>query len=781
MAVIRDHKGMASFVPDAPPPVVPVDLGDMPSSNDNGTVDVTADGTHVITMPDGSVVIEVGKGDGADGDLSDTAFNDNIADKMDSSLSAIAMDLMDGIDADIRSRSALVAAYNKGMDMLGLKIEDRSGRRTRKNTSTIRHPVMLEAIIDFQSSFRGEMLPADGPCKVSVEGGNADAGDDDLAQQLEADFNFYLTNTATEYYPDSDRGAFYLAYGGTLFKKIYYCPMRKRPVSECVYLTDLIVSENATDLMNALRVTHKIEMSRGDVRRMQLAGVWRDIALMTPSNQQDSTKMKEKMQMGINRSGLKPRDIPYTIYECYCELVPEDYNFKEKGVPDDMPLPYRVTIEKESRQVLAVHRLWKEGDELYRKQLPFVMYGLVPGMGFLALGYLHLLGNQTMALTALWRIMVDAGMFANFPGGVKVKGTRQTTNEINPGPGEFQEIDTGPMDDIRKALMPMPYKDPSPVLLQLAEAIALEAGRVGSVVKLEIGDGKEATPVGTIMAQIEQQTKTMAAVHKRMHNAQKEEFTKLKVLFEEYPEALWISNPKARKWKGEELKNKNLVPVSDPNVPTQMHRIMQATALIMLSSQNPDIYDKIKVHERALKTMGIDYAQSVMKPPQQLNAPQPPDPKTQAMMMQNQIKQGELSIKQQQQQREAADRVAQVQEKNQQMTFEQQQTDKELASRERIAMIEQETARIKANSDQNITHTKLISDHVGDALDRAHQAGMAQLEQQHKTGIAALDRSHDANMAAADMQHEHMQNRLGEDAAMQQAIATKPEPATDGE
>jgi hypothetical protein len=719
MPIARDWKGAPVFQ-DAPQvSVEPIDLG-APEDYSKPNVVQTEDGTTVTTLDNGDVIIgQGGTGLGAANDDNEpSSFDDNLAIKAipPQQLSALSADLLDGIETDIRSRSAMVAMYNKGIDLLGLKMEDRSGRRQRKNVSTVRHPVLLAAVVDFQSSFVGEMLPASGPCKGVVEGGSPSGQDDELAQQLEEDFNHYLTTTATEYYPDTDRGAFYLGYGGTLFKKIYKCPLRKRPVIECVYLTDLIVSESATDLDNALRVTHKIEMSQSQVRRMQLAKVWRDVKLSTPSLPADPTKQKEKQTQGLNSTGPRPRDIPHTVYECCCEIVPEDYGFDEKGAPEDLPLPYRVTIDKDSQIILDVRRNWDENDKEYKKDLPFVDYMLVPGMGYLGLGYLHLLGNQTMALTAIWRILVDAGMFNNFPGGMRVKGTRQSTNEINPGPGEWPEVDTGPMDDIRKAFMPMPYKEPSAVFIQLAEIIAQGAEKIGGAVNLEIGEGRQNVPVGTMLAMIEQQTKTMAAVHKRLHQSQKRELMKLKKLFMQDPEPLYRSNPKARQWQAAELTNLNIVPNSDPNVPAQMHRIMQATALITLAQQAPMLYDQFKVHEHALKTIGISNPEEIIHqpPPQQA----PPDPAVIAAQMQAQLKQQELQqnmqIKQaelqqdsQQQQREAADRVVQAQTEQKKLAVQTQADAAEMQSRERIAQMKEETARIKLDAEsRNAAHDR---------------------------------------------------------------------------
>lgn len=705
------------------------------------TVLVSQDGTKVTMLSDGSAVI--GNGGIAGGaDLKDSEFSDNLADEkeMHSCLSQIAADLLDGIDSDIRSRQEMVSMYVKGIDMLGLKIEDRSGKRQRKNVSTIRHPMLLEAVIKFQSAARAELLPAAGPCKVMNDGDNTQ-DKNDLAQALENDINHYLTTTATEFYFDTDRGLFYLGYGGTIYKKIYNCPIRRRPVSECIYLTDLIVSENTTDLDNAIRVTHKIEMTRGDVKRMQHAGAWRKAELTTPSPVVDQAKQKIASTQGLNRVGVRPKDQLYTIYECYCELIPEDYGFTEKDVPEGLPVPYRVTIDKDSQTVLDIRRIWKEGDENYKRKLPFVMYGLVPGLGFLCLGFLHILGNQTRALTAIWRILIDAGMFSTFPGGVRVKGTRQTTNEINPGPGEWPEIDTGPIEKIQDALMPLPYKEPSQVLIEFSELIASKADKLGSSMEMQTGEGRTNIPVGTMMAMIEQQTQIMQAVHKRLHTAQKQEMVKLKELFAEDPESLYRSNPRARQWQAEELKDLMLVPASDPNVPAQTHRIMQSTALITLSQNNPDIYDKYKVHKRALRTIGINDAQDFLHPP----VPQQPqqDPRvaalaaqTKAKEQENQIKMAELQQDNVRQQREAADRVVESQQKDKELQANAQNDALDRQSKEKIAQLKAETEKIA-----------LASQIHSENKDRQHDAFEG-----HK------DRSHDAIQNNQDRQHEANQN-----------------------
>ncbi|MDE2106102.1 MAG: hypothetical protein KGL39_53260, partial [Patescibacteria group bacterium] len=541
---------------------------------------------------------------------------------------------------------------------------------------------------------------------------------------FEEDCNAYLTTGAPEYYPDMDRGLFGLGYGGTLFKKVYRHPIKKRPVSECVNLTDLIVSEDAVSLDDAIRVTQRIKISPPDMKRMQVSGAWRNVDLMPPQPTYNPVDAKSKTIQGISAVQQRPKDTQFEVYECYTELNPSDYNLPDEGQEDGLYLPYRVTIEKDSRKILEIRRNWREGDEEFKKRQRFVMYGLVPGLGFLCLGFLHLLGNQTRAMTAAWRIMLDGGMFSNFPGGVRIKGTRQTTNEINPGPGEWAEIDTGPMDDIRKALMPLPYKDVSPVFMQFVEVINKAAQGISGAVELQSGEGRTNVPVGTIMAMIEQQTKIMAAVHKRMHHAQSTEFSLLKELFEEDPESLtkWAKNP-ARTWTREQIERYEMIPQSDPNIPSATSRILISSAMCTLAADNPDIYDKYSVHKRAWRNIGVNDTNEFLHPPPPPMPPPQQPPSGAASPEMIQLKAQELKMKQDQQQREAAQGILHAKEEQQKMASDAQLEREANASREKVAAMKEETARLKLHhdnqhksADRQKEMLKILSDHVKNGI-----------------------------------------------------------------
>ncbi|MFP5248655.1 MAG: hypothetical protein ACLGP3_02365, partial [Acidobacteriota bacterium] len=515
-------------------------------------------------------------------------FNENLAEREELryQLAAIADDILQGIEADEASRQGWIANYTAGLDLLGLRIDQRTASKgQQRNTTKVRDTTLLEAIVKAQSQARGQMLPAAGPAKVETApetGENTDT----LAGDFEADFNLALTVGMPEYVPDLDRGLFGFFYSGNMFRYGYQCPFRGRPVVETFPTEDLIVSEEATSLDTATRVTMRTpRMSPTMVKRQQFYKLWRNVDLGTPMPPTTPETMKKQEIQGVRDMSWRQKDQPYCIYSTITDLDLNMYGCPEVGAPEGMPLPYKVTIEKFSREVLRIERYWRQGDPTYQRKRRLIHYPMVPGFAFLAYGFLHLQGNQTKALTAVIRLLLDALMFANFPGGVIAKDARKDTNEINPGPGEWQSIGlpTG-MNDISKVIMPFPYKDPSPVAIDLYNLVQQAAARVGAAAMLEVGEGRANIPVGTIMAMLEEKSVVMAAVHKRMHEAMGRELRMLRELFIEAPEGLAkvLPNPR-RQWAAtQEFADLNLVPASDPNIPSQVHRIMLATALATL-------------------------------------------------------------------------------------------------------------------------------------------------------------------------------------------------------
>lgn len=560
-------------------------------------------------------------------------FYENLAKDDSIDLSGIAMNCLDGVAQDILSRSQFIANYNRGIDLLGLKVEDASSARgSRQSISRIKSPALLKACTRSQSLSQLMLLPASGPAKI-VEIGGGTTAEDELARKFESDFNYFLTDVAKEYYPDTTRALFYRAYGGSMYKKVYRCPIRQRPVSESVQLDSLIVSEDATDLANAIRKTNEILVSPATMRRMQMIkGGWLDTSLSAPQISINPSRRKILESQGLAPVSTRTQDIQHTVYETYLSFDLAEYGFDEPAAPEGLPLPYKVVIDKDSSKVLALHRNWKKGDELYRERQVFVKYGLVPGLGFLDYGFLHLIGNQTRVLTAIWQILVDHGMISNFPAGMKVKGVRTTTNEINPGLGEWPEVDIGAMDDIRKAFMGLPYGQIDGSLIKLLEMIEADVDKMSGMIEMETGAERTNMPVGSILAMIEQQSQDLTAVHQRDHRSQKEELCLLRDLFIENPEDLkWLSRKNGTDWKEKiaEFSDMQLVPASDPNVPSQAHRIMLNQFLLQLAEKAPMLFtgNMRKVGLRVLTSVGINDADSMLASEQQIEQAMQPQPK----------------------------------------------------------------------------------------------------------------------------------------------------------
>ncbi|HEY6020311.1 MAG TPA: hypothetical protein VIY48_10520, partial [Candidatus Paceibacterota bacterium] len=421
----------------------------------------------------------------------------------------------------------------------------------------------------------GMMQP---PAPVIPDGQNDPA--DELAEALETDFNHYLTAVATEYVPDTDRMLFWVGAGGQGFKKVYNCPLRQRPVSESVDADNMVVNNATTDLDNCGRITHIIKMRPSTLKRMQLVGAYRDVPLTSAPSMIPPTPVEQAKNeiSGITPQAQKPQDAEHEIYECYCELDIEGFEHKNKGKVTGLAVPYVVTIHKESRQILQVRRNWEEGDKLCIAKQYFVSFPFVNADGFYGIGLINILGNTTAALTAAWRECLDAGMFANFPGFVYQKQFgRQLTNNFRVSPGGGIGLDTGGMP-IGQAVMPLPYKDIGAAFAGFIQHMEEVGQRVGGAADIGVGEGKQDAPVGTTLALIEQATKVMDAVHKRLHAAQAKEFMLLKDRFKEDPEAFWRHNKRpARQWTIEQFKQalneRELVPVADPNNPTSLHRI----------------------------------------------------------------------------------------------------------------------------------------------------------------------------------------------------------------
>ena len=596
---------------------------DVPEMDDSGNI-------LSIEHPDGSITVSI---DGTPlGKSGQPEFNkewfDNLVDDIDAmELSRISEDLLRGVRDDIQSRQDWIENRATGLKLLGLKIELPATQGSAdgapvEGMSKVRHPLLLEAVLRFQANARSELLPTDGPVKIREDNNNANTQSDRIADALERDMNHYLTSTATEYYPDTDRMLLMLGFGGTAFKKVYFCPLRNRPVSESVDADDLIVNQSATDLTNSKRITHRIMMRSSVVKRMQILGVYKDDDLSTPlAANLDGVKQEKNAIQGIAETSTSPEERDREIYEIYCELDIKGYQHKRKGKVTGLEIPYRVTIDLSSRKILSIVRNYDEDTkELPEARANFVKYTFVPGLGFYDIGLLHIVGNTTNAITAAWRELLDAGMFSNFPGFLMSDtGARQNTNIFRVPPGGGALVKTGGMP-ISQAIMPLPYKEPSGALMQLVENMAQTGMRVGGTSELQVGEGRADAPVGTTLAMIEQAAKVLNAVHKRMHSAQAEEFTLLVRCFKENPESFWQRNRKpAMPWDEQmfltALEQVDLVPQADPNTASHSQRLMKVMALKQLQGANPDLYDAVAVDKAALQAIGWSNPEQFMAPP----------------------------------------------------------------------------------------------------------------------------------------------------------------------
>jgi hypothetical protein len=710
----------------------------------------------VETTADGGAIIDLNPHQPKPKSLADAKFYDNLAEAMgETALGTLADELLRGIEDDEESRKDWLEDRAEGIKLLALKIEKPSGNQggasaVVDNTSRTRHTLLLEAALRFQANARSELLPTDGPVKVE----NADGADtlegDDLAQALEDDFNYYMTVTASEYYPDTDRMLLWTGVGGSGFKKIYRCPIRRRPVSESVDAADLCVSNAATDLLNADRVTFTTRMRQSVMKRMQHLKVYRQVDLGQPSQPTQSAVDEEKQEVTGVRVSMRPEDAPYTIHECYCMIdVPGDEH-REKGEPTGLPRPYKVTIDQSSRQILEIRRNWREDDEMEQRRETFVKFPFVPGFGFYDLGLIHIAGNPTVAATALLRIMIDNGIFSNFPGFLVAKSLlKQNTTDISVPPGGGAPIDTSMIEggDIRKAVMPLPYQATNQATMALFQNIVETGSKVAGSPDIAVGEGKQDAPVGTTIAMIEQATKVVDAVHKRLHQAQGKEFELITDLFRENPEDFWRFNVRKNKgstWDAAKLQKAlndyNLVPRADPNTSSNIQRIMRAQALYMMAKANPELFQISVVLDYVLRTLGIRNPDSLTQP-QQNQAP-PPSPEAQAKMIQAQADSKNADAKM---------LDAQVRAKN---------VNVDNANKDADRNADLKIAAVKLKTEQTIHGQDLQADAASQASEQQHDL------QKHAMGLGAASQQHAAGVGADLAQHA---TGLASDHALQAA------------
>lgn len=567
----------------------------------------------VIDTDDGGVIISARPLHGEQ-DQSTKGWFDNLAG--DERYSGITEDLLQGIQFDVQGQKDHLETVAKLITLLGYKIEPpRAGDSgvsdaPLEGMSNARSSLLSEACVRFWANSVGEFLPAAGPVKVREDWDETNT-EDAAAELLERAANHYLTVTATEYYPDTSRMLFNVGGMGCQFKKVYHCPLRKRPVSEAVSIEDMIVDVTATDLENAARVTHKVMMRHARVRKLQKMGFYREVALTQPVEQPDAVTTAIAGMQGRPAAPQYQNDHRHTIYECYCYLDLDD---------DGNELPYVVTMDRDSRQMLAIRRDWDEDDQLQKRRKTFVKFPYIEALGFYCIGLMHILGNDTNQLTAMLREYIDAGMFASFPAFLYSKDflTEQNTSLFRLSPGTGQGIETGGQP-IGNVIANPPYREPSAALANIMDKITLRAERVGGTAEVKVAEGRQDAPVGTTLAMMEQAQKPVAAVHKGIHYAFGQEFQILRDRFREDPDALLQVAAEIDDQIGEEhlraaLNDLTLIPASDPNTPSQMQRILKNVGLIQLNQSFPGVMSAREIVDRCLRALGID-SNGLIQPP----------------------------------------------------------------------------------------------------------------------------------------------------------------------
>ena len=537
----------------------------------------------------------------------DDEFYRNLADEIDDDvLQDISQEVYDNFVADKDSRSEWESMFERGFDLLGLKLEEAS--EPFEGACTAVHPILIESVVKFQSKATQELFPASGPVKSQIIG-NASEEKEDQAQRVEEFMNYQVTDQMSEYFDEFERMLFHLPLIGSAFKKIYFDSGLNRPVSEFVPIDQFYVSYYATNLRRADRYTHVIYRSPAEMRRDIAAGMYEDVELPEASAP-ESSAMTQKMDniMGLSPSG--DNDPQYVLLEQHCYLDLEGFEDEE-----DISLPYIVTIEEKSRKILAIRRNYDKDDPRKEKKIFFTHYRFVPGFGFYGLGLIHFLGNLTMTATAAMRSLVDAGQFANLPGGFKAKGLRIVGDNDPISPGEFKEVEaTG--NDISKMIINLPYKEPSQTLLQMLNFVTATAQKFADSTEQVIADGVNYGPVGTTMALLEASSKFFSAIHKRLHKSQKEEFKLLgRINYEYLPDESMcdIPNGTLKVFRSDFDGRIDIVPVSDPNIPSSAHRMMMAQLALQLSqSSPPGMFDIEELNRTILNAANIPNIDKIM-------------------------------------------------------------------------------------------------------------------------------------------------------------------------
>ena len=535
-------------------------------------------------------------------------FNANLAESMDEGeLTELASDLVGDFDSDISSRKDWIQTYVDGLELLGLKIEERT--EPWEGACGVYHPLLSEALVKFQAETMMSMFPAAGPVKTVIIGKETPQKKDS-AERVQDDMNYQLTEAMPEFRPEHERMLWGLGLAGNAFKKVYFDPNLDRQVSMYVPAEDIVVPYGASDLASAERVTHVMRKTENDLKKLQAAGFYRDVDLGEPVNTLDEVEKKIAEKLGFRATS----DDRYKLLEMHVDLDLPGYEHKDDdGEPTGIALPYVVTLEKGSNTILAIRKNWEPDDETYQKRQHFVHYGYIPGFGFYCFGLIHLIGAFAKSGTALIRQLVDAGTLANLPGGFKTRGLRIKGDDTPISPGEFRDVDV-PSGAIKDNLMTLPYKEPSQTLMALLNQIVEEGRRFANTADLQISDMSAQAPVGTTLAILERTLKVMSAVQARIHFSMKQELKLLKHIIAAYTPDEYPYEPVegSRFAKKSDYDNVDVIPVSDPNASTMAQKIVQYQAVLQLAQGAPQLYNLPLLHRQMLDVLGIKNAQKLI-------------------------------------------------------------------------------------------------------------------------------------------------------------------------
>jgi hypothetical protein len=559
---------------------------------------------EMVTLDDGSVEITLMP------ELQDAEaapFDANLAEYMDEGdLTELATDLLGCVEADVTSRKDWADTFVKGLEVLGFKYDERT--EPWDGACGVYSTVLAEAAIRFQAEAMSETFPSAGPVKTKIIG-EATREKEDAAMRVGADMNYELTEVMSEYRPEHERMLYTLGLAGSAFKKVYYDPNMGRQMAVFVPPEDVIVPYGASTIESAERVTHVMRKTKNELKKLQVAGFYADVELGEPESYRTDIEEKKAEEGGYSITD----DDRYAIFEVHADLVIEGVDNEEGDDADQIAKPYIVSVERSSSKVLAIRRNWNPDDPLMLKRQHFVHYVYVPGFGFYGLGLIHIIGGYAKAGTSLIRQLVDSGTLSNLPGGLKSRGLRIKGDDTPISPGEFRDVDI-PSGAIRDNIMPLPYKEPSQVLLALLNQITEEGRRLGAISDMNISDMSANAPVGTTLALLERTLKPMAAVQARVHYTMKQEFKLLKAIIAEYApvDYTYIPDRGAPRAKQSDYAVVDVIPVSDPNSSTMAQRVVQYQAVLQMAQQAPQIYDLPQLHRQMIEVLGIKNADKLV-------------------------------------------------------------------------------------------------------------------------------------------------------------------------